>query len=127
LNSTSSIGTVATGSPSRPNSGDASAIDRHTHATGLFDRRILNLNFAAANIVDHAESITPTSAAVLKAIQACSQIDERGHRIETPRRIITWSSTITCRRPPIGQPQTRPPPLLKPTSQPKILIATGSD
>jgi hypothetical protein len=66
----------------------ARVIYRHAHATGLYDRRMLNLKFAAAHIVDHAESVTPSSAAVLKAIQACSQINSQGEWIETPRRII---------------------------------------
>jgi hypothetical protein len=68
--------------------GGACVIYRHAHATGLFDRRLLNLKFAAAHIVDNAESVEPSAAVVLKAIQACSQINECGQWIETPRRII---------------------------------------
>jgi hypothetical protein len=67
---------------------DTRAIYRHAHATGLYDRRLLNVKFAAAHIVDHAESCEPSANAVLKAIQALTHINDRGKWIETPRRII---------------------------------------
>jgi hypothetical protein len=61
---------------------------RHAHATGLFNRRALNLRFAAAHIVQNAESIEPSASAILKAIEACSQINDRGEWVHVPRRVI---------------------------------------
>jgi hypothetical protein len=68
--------------------GGTRVLYRHAHATGLFDRRMLNIKFAAAHIVEYAEHCKPSGTAVLKAIQACSQINDHGQWIETPRRII---------------------------------------
>jgi hypothetical protein len=67
---------------------DARGLYRHAHATGLWERRNLNLRFAVAHIVEHAESVEPSANGVLKAIEACSQITDRGEWIRAPKRII---------------------------------------
>ncbi len=67
---------------------DFRTIYRHAHATGLWERRMLNLRSAVAHLVENAENVEPSATAVLKAIQACSQINDRGEWIDAPRRII---------------------------------------
>jgi hypothetical protein len=67
---------------------DFRTIYRHAHATGLWERRMLNLRSAVAHIVENAESCEPSANAVLKAIQACTEINEQGQWIHAPRHVI---------------------------------------
>ncbi len=67
---------------------DFRTIYRHAHATGLWERRMLNFRSAVAHIVENAESCEPSANAVLKAIQAISEINEKGEWIHSPKRVI---------------------------------------
>ena len=52
---------------------------RHARATGLYELRMSNIRDAAALIASRAEYAKATASSVLKAIQACSQIDATRH------------------------------------------------
>lgn len=69
---------------------NSAVLYRHAHATGLFNQRMNNIRYAAAHIVDRAETVNPTATAVLKAIRACTLINDDGQWIEPPTRIIRY-------------------------------------
>ena len=64
---------------------------RHARATGLYELRMSNIRDAAALIASRAEYAKATASSVLKAIQACSQIDELGRWIAPPSRTIRYT------------------------------------
>jgi hypothetical protein len=64
---------------------------RHARATGLFELRMANIRDAAALIAARAEHAKATASSVLKAIQACSQIDELGRWIEPPKQLVRYT------------------------------------
>jgi hypothetical protein len=73
---------------------------RHARATGLYELRMSNIRDAAALIASRAEYAKATASSVLKAIQACSQIDSLGRWIAPPTRTIRYTV--------IGEPQPEP-------------------
>jgi hypothetical protein len=73
------------------------ALYRHARATGLYELRMANIRDAASLIAAKAEHCRATASSVLKAIQACSQIDELGRWIEPPKQLIRYTV--------IGEPQ----------------------
>ena len=64
---------------------------RHARATGLYELRMSNIRDAAALIASRAEYAKATASSVLKAIQACSQIDELGRWVAPPTRTIRYT------------------------------------
>ena len=73
---------------------------RHARATGLYELRMANIRDAAALIASRAEYAKATASSVLKAIHACSQIDELGRWVAPPNRTIRYTV--------IGEPQPEP-------------------
>jgi hypothetical protein len=73
---------------------------RHARATGLYELRMANIRDAAALIASRAEYAKATASSVLKAIQACSQIDSLGRWVTPPTRTIRYTV--------IGEPQPEP-------------------
>jgi hypothetical protein len=73
---------------------------RHARATGLYELRMSNIRDAAALIASRAEYAKATASSVLKAIQACSQIDATGAWVAPPTRTIRYTV--------IGEPQPAP-------------------
>jgi hypothetical protein len=67
------------------------AVYRPAHATGLFDRRRLNLRFAAETLVEEVNCVDPCADAVLRAIRMCTCLDDRGGWNEPPSRVIISS------------------------------------
>jgi len=63
-------------------------IYRHAHAIGLYALRSMKLRCAAEMIVEHAETVTPSADAVLRAIRASCLINDRGEWHDPPRRVI---------------------------------------
>jgi hypothetical protein len=74
---------------------------RHARATGLYELRMSNIRDAAALIASRAEYAKATASSVLKAIQACSQIDSLGRWVAPPSRTIRYTV--------IGEPQPASP------------------
>jgi hypothetical protein len=86
---------------------------RHARATGLYELRMSNIRDAAALIASRAEYAKATASSVLKAIQACSQIDELGRWIAPPTRTIRYTV--------IGEPQPNPPEVAR-EAAPSLLL-----
>jgi hypothetical protein len=63
---------------------------RHAHATGLYEKRMLNMRYAAALIVDWADTVKPSATAVLKAMRACTLLSDRGEWIDPPNRVVHY-------------------------------------
>ena len=73
---------------------DSYCVYRHAHATGLFELRRVHIRFAAEMLVEKAEFIVPTGDVVLRAIRACSLIDDRGVWTDPPSRVIVSSGQM---------------------------------
>jgi len=56
----------------------ASAIYRHAHAKGLFERRRLNLRFALEPLIEQGNHVEVTAGSVIRAVRAYAHIDDRG-------------------------------------------------
>jgi hypothetical protein len=63
----------------------------NAHATGLFERRRMNLRFAAETLVEESTCVTPSADAVLRAIRMCTRINDRGEWHEPPSHVIVSS------------------------------------
>jgi hypothetical protein len=68
-------------------------IYRHAHALGLYARRRMNIRLAAERIVEDAEVVTCTADSVLRAIRACSLINDRGEWHDAPSHVIFSSGS----------------------------------
>jgi hypothetical protein len=70
---------------------NARVIYRHARATGLYERRMLNLRDVTALLAARADSVDPSGATIMKAVRACSLINERGEWLEPPMRVIHYA------------------------------------
>jgi hypothetical protein len=90
------------------------ALYRHARATGLYELRMANIRDAASLIAAKAEHCRATATSVLKAIQACSQIDELGRWIAPPTRTIRYTV--------LGEPQPAPQELAREAAPSHLLL-----
>jgi|SRR5271156_2058083 len=61
-------------------------IYRHVHATGLYAHRQMRLRCAAEIIIERVDNVTPNAHGVLRAIEACCHINDRGQWCESRPR-----------------------------------------
>ena len=61
---------------------DRSSVYRHAHALGLFPKRQRNVRAALERIIEKAEGVEVTAAAVVSAVQAYSKINAAGEWID---------------------------------------------
>ena len=61
---------------------DRSTVYRHAHAFGLFDRRRTNVRAALERIIEQADEVEVTAAAVVAAVQAYTKINAAGQWVE---------------------------------------------
>jgi len=61
---------------------DGSSVYRHAHALGLFPKRQRNVRAALERIIEKAEGVDVTAAAVVSAVQAYSKINAAGEWID---------------------------------------------
>jgi hypothetical protein len=87
---------------------------RHARATGLYELRMSNIRDAAALIASRAEYAKATASSVLRAIQACSQIDSLGRWIAPPSRTIRYTV--------IGEPQPASPEVAREAAPSHLLL-----
>ena len=59
-----------------------SAIYRHAHAFGLFDRRRRTLRFALEPIIEQADSVQADASTVIRAIRTYARLDSRGNLLD---------------------------------------------
>jgi hypothetical protein len=61
---------------------DRASVYRHAHATNLFPRRARNVRAALERIIEQADGVAVTAAAVVQAIATYARINARGELIE---------------------------------------------
>jgi len=64
---------------------------RHAHATGLYERRRTQMLCALELIIEEAGHTQPSADAVIRAVRACSRLDERGVWQDPPSHVIVSS------------------------------------
>jgi hypothetical protein len=62
----------------------STAVYRHAHAFGLFQRRSRNFRFALEHIIEGAQWTSPSANEVIHAIRAHSRLNEDGKWIDPP-------------------------------------------
>ncbi|MGB6876592.1 MAG: hypothetical protein WBD87_11205 [Candidatus Acidiferrales bacterium] len=72
-----------------------SSVYRHAAATGLLQRRRLNLRGVAERIIERVAEAPPTAAAVLRAMRIFAQITEDGQWVEPTKRSVVTHIHIT--------------------------------
>ena len=70
---------------------DYRCLYRRAHATGLLERRRMNLRFAAKTLVEESTCVAASADTVLRAIRMCTRIDDRGEWHEPPSHVIVSS------------------------------------
>ncbi|MGB6483463.1 MAG: hypothetical protein WBE86_08260 [Candidatus Acidiferrales bacterium] len=76
-----------------------SSVYRHAAATGLLQRRRLNLRGVAERIIERVDEAPPTAAAVLRAMRIFAQITEDGQWVEPTKRTVVTHIHITQHSP----------------------------
>jgi len=71
------------------------AVYRHAHATGLFEKRGRNLRSALGHIIEHANHVTPSADAIIRAVRAYSCVTRDGKWIEPATHVIVSSGNPT--------------------------------
>ena len=75
---------------------------RHAHATGLYDLRRRQMLCALELIIEQAGNTQPSADAVIRAVRACSRLDEHGLWHDPPAHVIVSSGgqvAIAAQRP----------------------------
>jgi hypothetical protein len=62
----------------------SSAVYRHAHAFGLYERRARNFRFALEHIIEGAQWASPSAGEVIHAIRAYSRLNDDGKWIDPP-------------------------------------------
>ncbi len=117
-----------------------SSVYRHAAATGLLQRRRLNLRGVAERIIERVDEAPPTASAILRAMRLFAHITEDGQWVEPTKRTvvthihITQHSNTECHSepsaPPLrdgGEESVHVQPVGGPSRAPssEIRIATG--
>ena len=103
--------------------GSLSTIYRHAHATGLFDRRRLNLRFALERIVERVGEVPVTASAVIRAVRAITRMNDAGEWIEPPPHVVISRGAPSASRTVLrdGPPQPPRPAAPAPVFDPPLL------
>jgi len=99
---------------------------RHAYATGLRDLRRANMRAALEFIVEDAERSAPSADAVIRAVRACSRINERGEWQDPPSHVIVSSGghvNVLAQRP-TPQPLALTADSIKPAIEVELLPAS---
>jgi hypothetical protein len=70
----------------------ASAIYRHAHATGLFERRRRSLRLALEPLIEQSNSVRATAGSVINAIRTYAGINDAG-KIENPTSKVIFTAS----------------------------------
>lgn len=102
-----------------------SALYRHAHATGLFDRRRGHIRSALEFIIERASEVQPTASGIINPVRAYARLTEGGRWVEPEKKYIIETSGKSNRlRLPRRHPRTRPLRSRRlPLAKPQILIA----
>lgn len=66
---------------------DRASVYRHAHALGLFSKRRRNLRAALERIIEKADEVDVTAAAVVAAVQAYSKINGNGQWVDRSEHV----------------------------------------
>ena len=83
----------------------ASAIYRHAHATGLFERRRATIRIALEPLIEQATGVEATADSVVRAIRTYAQLNDAGQLVNTPSQVVYHIVRVTT-----GTPSTPTPP-----------------
>ena len=83
----------------------ASAIYRHAHATGLFERRRATIRLALEPLIEQATGVEATADSVVRAIRTYAQLNDAGQFVNTPSQVVYHIVRVTT-----GNPSTPTPP-----------------
>jgi hypothetical protein len=75
---------------------DYRCIYRHAHATGLMERRRAYMRDSLEHVIEHAESVSPSADAVIRAVRACGRLNAKGEWVDPPRQ-LSYSSNVPRR------------------------------
>jgi hypothetical protein len=76
----------------------ASAIYRHAHATGLFERRHQTIRVALEPLIEQASHVKATSDSIIRAIRTYSQLDGTGKWISRPPKAARARKAVRKRK-----------------------------
>jgi hypothetical protein len=77
------------------------SIYRHALATGLSQRRRRRMVYSLELIVEQAGKTQASADTVIRAVRACSRLDEDGRWIDPPRRVIHEHRSAVATLPPV--------------------------
>lgn len=66
----------------------ASAIYRHAHATGLFERRRSTIRLALEPLIEQATGVIATADSVVRAIRTYAQLNDSGQWVNAPSHVV---------------------------------------
>jgi len=66
----------------------ASAIYRHAHATGLFERRRATIRLALEPLIEQATGVIATADSVVRAIRTYAQLNDAGQWVNAPSHVV---------------------------------------
>jgi hypothetical protein len=72
---------------------DRSSIYRHAHATGLFPLRRRNMRAALENLIERNDQVEVGATAIIRAVRACTRINDDGQWVEPPNRVVVTRTT----------------------------------
>ena len=75
------------------NLNDYRCIYRHAHATGLMDRRRMYMRDSLEHVIEHAESVSPSADAIIRAVRACGRLNAKGEWVDPPRQMVYSSES----------------------------------
>ncbi|MGC1257563.1 MAG: hypothetical protein WA867_18530 [Candidatus Acidiferrales bacterium] len=78
------------------NLNDYRCIYRHAHATDLMDRRRLYMRDSLEHVIEHAESVSPSADAIIRAVRACGRLNAKGEWVDPPTQ-VNYSSDVARR------------------------------
>ena len=71
---------------------DRRAIYRHSHATGLFARRDLNIRRALGHLIHEADRVTVSADSIVRAVRLFAHINARGEWVQPPTQVVFTSA-----------------------------------
>jgi hypothetical protein len=74
---------------------DRSSIYRHAHATGLFPLRRRNMRAALENLIERNDQVEVGATAIIRAVRACTRINDDGQWVEPPNRVVVTRTIAT--------------------------------
>jgi hypothetical protein len=75
---------------------DYRCIYRHAHATGLMERRRVYMRDSLEHVIEHAESVSPSADAIIRAVRACGRLNAKGEWVDPPTQ-VNYSSEASRR------------------------------